>query len=76
MDWVAGGPWPFNIVGSWARAGPVLGRGTSDEQAPGLGRDVADRGSGDGGGRLTGWAGVKGGQSSEPGQGSDSLRLV
>lgn len=41
MDRVAGGPWPFNIVGSWARAGPVLGRGTSDEHAPGLGRDVA-----------------------------------
>jgi len=80
---VAGGPWPFNIVGSWARPGPDLGqtwarpgpelgqswaRGTSDERAPGLGRDTADRGGGcgGGGGRLTGEAGVRGGQSGEP----------
>lgn len=51
---MAGGPWPFNIVGSWARARPGPGWGTSDEQAPGLDRDAADRDHDDGGGWLTG----------------------
>ncbi len=45
-----GAPGPL----TWWAAGPVLGRGTSDEHAPGLGQDAADQGCVDGGGRLTG----------------------
>lgn len=76
MGWVAGGPWPFNIVGSWARAGPVLGWSTSDGHTPGLGRDEAEQSYVDGGGRLARWRRVRGGQSCKPGQGCDSLRPV
>lgn len=76
MGRVAGGPWPFNMVGSRARAWPVLGQGTSDEQAPELGRDRLAGGCGDSGGWLTVWVEVRGGQSGEPGQASDALMPV
>lgn len=55
---------------------PLVGRGISEDYAPGPGRDGADLGWVDGGERLTGPARAGGGRCGEPGQGCDSIRPV
>lgn len=55
---------------------PLVGRGISEDYAPGVCRDGADQCCVDGGERLTGQARAGGGCCGEPGQGCDSIRPV